>query len=162
MGYLEGPPHVTVEFDDGRCCHLNQRSPLYNELFPPEKATPYLRLQRAGVEDGRNDNRFSPLGEGPTLHQSKELCSDEGHTWSVLPDEVWPGAEGLPSDARRVYRRLAKCTQCGLSGATLNENSNENLPWWCGYCREVYPDDELTSLPAEFPVRFTCSDCPSK
>ena len=162
VGYHKGPPDVTIELDDGRCCHPKQHGSLYDEIFPPDRATAYLRLQRAGVEDGRNDDRFSLLGEGPTLHRSQELCSDEGHTWSILPDEIWPDTGRFDNDARRIYRRVAKCVQCGLSGATLNEISGEKLPWWCENCEKVFPDDELTTLPPEYLMLHTCSDCASK
>lgn len=157
-----GPQHVIVEFDDGRCCRPGQFGSPYDDLFPSERSSAFLRLQRAGVDDGRDDTRFLPIGDGPCLQRSRELCSTKGHSWSTLPDEIWPNKKGHPRNARRLYRRLAKCDRCGLSGETLNECFNDNLPWYCGICHDIFPDDDLVSLPADYLVQNVCSDCTSE
>jgi hypothetical protein len=148
------PVLALLQYDDGVAWD-EAPSP---DMFPPEGAEVF------GLEEGGIDSeRYVPMGAGPTLSQSGELCPDGSHEWNPRPDEIWPDGvpDNLPqaSRARDVYNRIARCKRCGLSSDVALQYLTQDTLWFCSNCDEVYSTEVLSySVPGSEDVPL-CPEC---
>lgn len=150
----EGNPILSLhQYDDGVA---------WDEAPTPDLMSPAEAEQFRVEEGGIDSERYVPLGPGPTIGRSRELCSDDGHDWTPRPDDIWP--DGIPesksdTETSELYNRLVRCKRCGLSGDVALQFDDSETPWFCARCEEVEEGEELAYLVEGWEDLPVCADC---
>ncbi len=156
---------VETQYDDGVS---------WDEMALPDDVSEE-GAERFGVEvEGLDSERYVPLGPGPTIRRSQELC-DGDHDWFPLPShlgwddpEVWYSEIDSAADDLGVaycrpvdlYNLVARCKRCGLSAESIISFTGDGVPGVCMECGiDLVPKE--TSRVWLRDVSY-CSDCATR
>lgn len=153
---------VETQYDDGLP---------WDEMALPEDVTEQGAEQFGLEEGGLDSERYVPIGCGPTIRRSRELCGGD-HDWFPLPShlgwddpDVWyegidAAAEDLGVTLSRpvdLYNLIARCKRCGLSANSILTFTDNEIPDVCMECGiELIPGETQGMFLADL---MYCPDC---